>query len=350
MSILVGMDLGSKSVRYDLSTERGFKKRTGSLSWDKEEWRELFEEYAEQRAMVAFETGPECYRAKRILDELGIEYHPFHAQSFLSVWKSKKKTDRIDASKIRRALQGGALPEKVHLPDDEQAKLRNLVSHRELYQKMLVQLCLQTIGMGRQWGVNLPKYNREDGVKWWENAIEKLPPKCRKGVEQNYRVALTLYQSMDELEEEIEEQVDRAGQKERVKALKTIPGIGDVIGPAVIAYLGDAERFSSARKFASYVGLTPSVDQTGIREARLGHISKEGPPVLRRLFVQAARRSSQSKAFQGTRWKRWFERLVKRRGKKIAIVALARKIAEVCYAIIRDGKAWDPSRLRLTNP
>lgn len=350
MSILVGMDLGSKSVRFDLSNARGFKKKRGSLSWDKEEWRELFEEYTDEKVIVAFETGPECYRAKRILEELGIDTHPFHARSFLSVWKSKKKTDRIDASKIRRALQGDALPEKVHLPDDEQARLRNLVSHRELYQKIMVQLCLQTVGMGRQWGVNPPRYTREKGVQWWEDAMKNLPRECRRGVEQNYRVALTLYQSMDELEQEIAEQVERTGQRDAVRALRTVPGIGKVIGPAVIAYLGDAKRFSSARKFTSYVGLTPVVDQTGNREARLGHISKEGPPILRRLFVQAARISSRSKGLMGTRWKKWFDRLAKRRGKKIATVALARKIAEVCYAIIRDGSVWDPSRLRLTNP
>jgi transposase len=348
MSIFVGMDLGSKSIRFELSNGMDLKGRKGGLSWKKEEWKELFEEYSGQRTVVAFETGPESYRAKRILDELEIESHPFHAQSFLSVWKSKKKTDRIDASKIRRALQGGALPEKVHLPDDEQARLRNLISQRELHQKMVLQLFQETVGLSRQWGVGLPKYTREKGEEWWKGAIEKFPKQGRAAVEWNYRIALTVYQTMEELENRIEEQVDRAGQRKGVLLLLSVPGIGKVIAPAVIAYLGDGKRFPCARRFTSYVGLTPAVDQTGGREARLGHISKEGPSVLRRLFIQAARRALKAKKMAGTRWKKWFDHLVKQRGKKIAIVALARKLAEVCYAVIRDGVEFDPSRLRLT--
>jgi transposase len=82
----------------------------------------------------------------------------------------------------------------------------------------------------------------------------------------------------------------------------------------------------------------------------LGHITKEGPPILRRLFIQAARASLRGKKMAGTQWKEWYEQLAKRRGKKIATVALARKIAEVCYAIVRDGTVWDPSRLRSTTP
>ncbi|MCA9414129.1 MAG: IS110 family transposase [Candidatus Omnitrophica bacterium] len=350
MCIFVGLDLGSKSNRFELSNENGQGKKRGKLTWSEEEWRELLEEYSGERVIVAFETCPEAYRAKRILEKMEIEYYPFHSKSFLSVWSSKKKTDRIDASKIRRALQAGSLPERVHLPDDEEALLRNLITQRELFQKMLVQLCLQAKGMGRQWGAVLPKYTREEFESWWDKAIETLPGTCRPAAIRNHRVALTLCQAMDELEEKIEHQVDRTQQGERVKSLMTVPGVGKVIAPAIIAYLGDAQRFPSARKFASYVGLTPVVDQTGNREARLGHISKEGPSILRRLFVQAARIAARSKQLEKTPLRKWHDRIMNRRGKKIATVSLARKLAEVCYAIIRDGTVWDPSRLRSTNP
>lgn len=350
MSIFVGIDLGSKSSSYDVGNERGLRRKRGKVSWDEDEWRELFKEYGGEEVKVAFEVCPEAYRAKRILEKMEVQFYPFHSKNFLSVWNSKKKTDRIDAAKIRRALQAGSLPEKVHLANDEEAKLRNLVTQRELFQKMTVQLCLQAKGMGRQWGVILPKYTREQAEAWWDNAIETLPEACRSAAIRDHRIALALCQGMDELEEKIEEQVDRTRQRKRVQALKTVPGLGKVIAPAVIAYLGDAQRFLSARKFTSYVGLTPVVDQTGNREARLGHISKEGPPILRRLFVQAARRAATSKKLEKTPLRKWHDRLAKRRGKKIATVALARKLAEVCYAIVRDGTVWDPSPSRLTTP
>lgn len=350
MRIFVGMDLGSKSVRYELKTASGNVTKRGRLDWSLEDWTMMLEGYPKEDVIVAFETGPEGYRAKRMLDGMEIESYPFHAASFLAVWRTKKKTDRIDASKICRALKADSLPEKVHLPNDAEAKLRNLITERELYLKELVQLSSRVKGMGRQWGAVLPSYTREQFGKWWDHAMEVLPSDCALGVKRCYRNALATLQSLEELDEEINTQVAVTGHGKRVQDLKTAPGIGRVIAPAVIAYLGDGQRFIGARKFASYVGLTPSVDQTGERAARLGHITKEGPPILRRLFIQAARAALRSKAMMGTKWKQWYERLAKRRGAKIATVALARKIAEVCYAIVRDGTVWDPSRLRSTAP
>jgi transposase len=193
--------------------------------------------------------------------------------------------------------------------------------------------------------VTLPEWNRDRSERWWEEAIAFFEEADRGFLERSYRTALSELQGLEELEEEIQRQVLKAGHGERVKLLQSVPGIGEVTSRAVVAYAGNGLRFRSGRKFAAYIGLTPTVNQTGVQAARLGHITRQGPSVLRRLFVQAAQTASRTKAFRRTRWWKWFHRLEARRGRKIAVVALARKLAELCYAIIRDGEAWNEERL-----
>jgi transposase len=124
-----------------------------------------------------------------------------------------------------------------------------------------------------------------------------------------------------------------------------MPGIGPVIGAAGAAYLGDGSRFTSSRKTGAYAGLVPTVEQTGKDKARLGHVTKEGPPILRRSFVQAAHVAVRSLGFQCTALYEWYQRLLKRRGKKIAIVALARRMLVIATRILRDQTCWDPGKI-----
>ncbi len=350
MKMFVGMDLGSKRVKYQVQEESGRVLKNGSLSWESEEWKAALGRFGLGEMTVAFETGPEGYRAKTMLERWGVEVYPFHAANFPEVWRSKKKTDRIDAAKICRALRADGLPERVWLPNDDEAKLRNLLMEREGYKKTLLQLVNRVKGLARQWGARVETYARERFATWWEGTLKAFPVAERPALERLYRVALSALQALEELEEEIREQVVQAGHAERSRRLQTVPGVGWIVASGGVAYLGDGKRFSSARKFGSYCGFAPKVEQTGEQVARLGHITKQGPPMLRWLFLQAANAAIRGSQLNGTKWKEWFNKLAKRRGRKIAIVALARKIAETCYVMIRDGTDWDPSRLRPTAP
>ena len=318
----------------------------GKLRWDVEEWERVLGKYGRGSVEVAFETGAEGYRAKVLLESLGVEMYPFHASSFPAIWRSKKKTDRIDAERMCQALRAGGLPERVKLAGKEEERLRNLVTERELRLKSIQMQVNRVRGLARGRGVELPVWNRaKNQGDWWEKVEGLFKEEDRGAVRRSYRTVLTEMQGLEELKEEIEEQVRRAGHEERVRFLESVPGIGPVISRAVVAYLGDGQRFKNGRKFGAYNGMTPSVDQTGIRQAQLGHITRQGPSVLRRLFVQAAQCALRCQAFQRTRWWEWFQRLQRRRGRKIAIVALGRKLAQVCYAMVREGEKWDEVRL-----
>jgi transposase len=345
MRIFVGMDLGSKSVAYCVMDERGRVLDRSKMGWEVEEWKRVLGRYGRELVEVAFETGPEGYRAKGLLEGLGIEMYPFHAASFPKVSRSKRKTDRLDAERICQGLKAGGLPERVKLAGKEEERLRNLIGEWELRIKTIQMQVNRVRSMSRCRGVELPEWNRGKAEEWWERVIGLFDEADRGSVKRSYRTVLSELQGLEELEEEIREQVKRSGHGGREELLESVPGIGPVTSRAVVAYLGDGKRFKNGRKFAAYSGMTPTVDQTGIRKAQLGHITRQGPAVLRRLFVQAAQSASRSNTLRRTRWWKWFERLQARRGRKIAIVALARKLAEACYAIVRDGTKWNEERL-----
>jgi len=127
-----------------------------------------------------------------------------------------------------------------------------------------------------------------------------------------------------------------------VQRLQTIPGIGYLSGLMLVAELGDITRFKSARHVASYVGLVPrlyaSADTT-----RLGRITKQGPGHLRRILVQDAWVAVRvSKAFRQK-----YNSILKRKGKKTAIVAIARMMAEIVYHVLKDKTEFDEKKMTL---
>lgn len=127
-----------------------------------------------------------------------------------------------------------------------------------------------------------------------------------------------------------------------VQRLTTIPGIGNLSGLMLVAELGDITRFKSARHVAGYLGLVPrlyaSADTT-----RMGRITKQGPGDLRRILVQDAWVAvRKSKAFRQK-----YNSILKRKGKKTAIVAIARMIAEVVYHVLKDKTEFDEKKLTL---
>ncbi|MFQ5932912.1 MAG: transposase [Nitrospiraceae bacterium] len=125
--------------------------------------------------------------------------------------------------------------------------------------------------------------------------------------------------------------IQRWGQDPRVHRLRSIPGMGPFAAIAVVLELGDIQRFPSAKHVASYLGLTPRL-RASAQRLRTGHISKEGNRLLRWVFVlaatQAARRPGPLRA--------WFRTIQRRKGRKIARVALARRLAEIGYHVWKD--------------
>ena len=116
------------------------------------------------------------------------------------------------------------------------------------------------------------------------------------------------------------------------RQLMTHPGVGPLTALAFELVIGTAERFHCGKQVASYVGLVPSEESSGDRR-RLGHISKQGNALLRFLLVEAAQVTVRSQP----QWRSRFFHLAMRRGRKIAKVAMARKLAVHLYWMWRQG-------------
>jgi len=132
----------------------------------------------------------------------------------------------------------------------------------------------------------------------------------------------------------------RAKASPQVRTLRTLPGVGEFTALVMLAEIGDITRFGSARKLASWAGLTPAVRGSDLT-VRHGHISRQGSAWLRWVLNQAAQTAKRSPEFAAT-----YTTIAKRRGKKIATIAIARKLltrARHLLATAHAARAPDPA-------
>jgi transposase len=121
----------------------------------------------------------------------------------------------------------------------------------------------------------------------------------------------------------------------RVKVLTALPGVGQFTALVILAEIGDIARFPNARKLASWAGLTPTVRGSDLT-VRHGHISKQGSAWLRWVLNQAAQTAKRSPEFSAT-----YAAIAKRRGKKIATIAIARKLLTRAYHLLAAAQEPD---------
>lgn len=258
------------------------------------------------------------------------------------IYRSAKKTDRIDAKKQAILLSVGQLP-TVHMPSREVREWRSMIQRR----RSLVQDCSRAKTRVRSI-INAHCLRDERVGTWWTlKNIEWLKSLTRPESEMHLpeRAAEHLADLIDEVEfynAKIDRATDRldriVSENAGAQLLMTIPGIGPRTAEAVLAYTDDISRFARSKQFASYFGVTPKLDESGSTR-KMGHISRRGPSVVRWLIVESAWRTiTYSKAMRAF----WLRVMKGQRGrKKIAIVAVARKTLTIMRAMLRDGTAWD---------
>jgi transposase len=134
-------------------------------------------------------------------------------------------------------------------------------------------------------------------------------------------------------------QLDKLGAGDaRVQLLRTVPGVGARLAEAIVALLDQPQRFRKASQVSGYIGMVPKAMDSGETERR-GHITRQGSRLVRSLLVEVA--------WAGLRHNAWvrqtYQRLSggKKARKKIAIVAVGRKLLVKCWAMLRDNRPWE---------
>jgi transposase len=241
----------------------------------------------------------------------------------------KQKTDRQDAQLLRRLLTEDRFP-RVWVPSPENRDLRQLLWHRHRLVQMRTRIMNQLQAVAMNEGIR-----RRSGLwsKSGRTQLESLllAPWATRRRQDLLELVDRLDASIKPLSSAIEQE---AKQRPEALRLMTHPGVGPITALAFVLIIGSPERFRCGKQVGSYVGLIPCEDSSAGHQ-RLGHISKQGNALLRFLLVEAA----QAAVRCNRDWRRQFLHLAMRRERRIAKVALARKLAVGLYWMWRKG--WD---------
>jgi len=287
------------------------------------------------RARILIEASTESEWVARCLEELGHEvivadpnYAPMYATRSRRV-----KTDRRDAQALMDACRLGAY-RPAHRTSDAQRQVRALLAIRDSVVRTRTRQVHLIRALVRREGMRV----RSCTVRSFAErlAATELPGWLRRVTQPAVAVLEESNRQVRALDRAILEIV---GQDPVVQRLRTAPGVGPVTAVAYVATLDRAERFDGAHEVESYLGLVPSEHSSGERQHR-GAVTKAGNPRMRFLLVEAAWCIFRSRSTQTQGLRQWAERIATRRGRRVAVVALARRLAGILYAMWRDGTEY----------
>jgi len=261
-------------------------------------------------------------------------------------WKNtKRKTDRDDALKLAKMAVLDALT-PVHIPKPEVRQQRMLVKYRKKIDGRINRIKNAIRALFVNQGIEI-----DTGKRAWCLGRQRIDT-FRKPLEQcgdvelwqgELDLELTQLDDLIEKMATVEKKLEAyAKDNEHIQRVMTIPGVGRKTAEALVAAIDDPHRFKNSRHLSSYLGMTPKQYQSGETD-RSGRISKRGPRMLRSMLLECA--------WASTRYNAWskltFARIhggSKTRRKKAGI-ALARKLAVVAWAMMRDEVDWDSTKL-----
>jgi transposase len=334
----IGIDLHKTSSQVCILTEDGeFIERR--IKTDRESFDKLFADRTPARILVEASTESEwCARHLEALGHEVIIADPNFAPMY-ATRDRRIKTDKRDARALCEACRLGAY-RPAHRTSDRQRAVRAHLTVREA----LIRTRSKYISL-------IGALARREGCR-----IEAGPsPSFARRVEQAGLSAHTLAQiepllaMLKALNEQIKSADKRLEQivkaDEVVQRLCSVPGVGPVVATIFAATLDDSSRFVGAKHVRSYLGLVPREYSSGEWQRR-GRISKAGSTRARTLMVEAAWSLLRWKTERTKVLHEWWARIAQRRGKATAVVALARKLAGIMFAVWRDGTEFDPLLLR----
>jgi transposase len=264
-----------------------------------------------------------------------------HPGKLRLIYGSKRKNDRVDAQKLAKLLLLDMVP-PVHVPDIDVRAWRSLIVLRQRVLGQLVRSKNQIRGVLRE--------NDLTGAKWlwskrqlaWLEGLE-LHPIAKLRLELAVEELKSLNAKIKRIEAELQKYADR---HPAVKLLMTIPGVGIRTAETFVAWVDDITRFRNNRQIGSYFGLVPCQDASADKN-RLGHITRDGPPVMRKLICEATWTAIK----KCPRFRQFFEQVMggKSERKKIALVATMHRMIKVMGAMLRSGESYqEPAPLRKT--
>lgn len=289
-------------------------------------YRELHHQGIQVR--IGMEASGHSRWFERLITELGFELLIADPAQVRARQVRKHKTDRQDAELLLRLTMKDELP-RIWVPSRDNRDLRQLLWHRHRLVQMRTRVVNQLHAVALNEGLQRKKSLwRSPGRTELESLV--LAPWSSRRRQDLLRLLDELQPTIAELTTAVEQEAQKRSEAVR---LMTHPGVGAITALAFVLIIGDPMRFPNGKKLGSYLGLVPAEDSSGERR-RLGHISKQGNTLLRFLLVEAAQAAARS----DPEWRRQFLRLAMRRERRIAKVAMARRLAVSLLWMWRNAK------------
>ena len=297
--------------------------------------------------LVVCETCDCCGWVYDVCVALGLPAKVVAANTEAWQWRRvKRKTDRDDALKLAKLALLDQLT-VVHMPSPAQRQRRRLVLHRRSVVSRRTRSRNAIRSIFSQQGIALARGNKQWTIAGVAQLREHAKPlaDCDDDLDLwrgRLHAELQLMADADAQLRIFDKKLDAlAKDDKRIALLQTIKGVGPRIAEAVVMHLDDPRRFTSADHVAGYSGLVPKQIESG-QMSRFGHITRRGPGLLRSMLVESA-----WVVYRHNDWAQSFVQKISRGSKarrKIAIVALARRLLTILWAMLRDNKPFRAPR------
>lgn len=298
---------------------------------------------------IVFEVGTSAGWVHDTLSQLdGVEIEVANPTHEGWRWRHvKRKTDRLDALKLAKLSAVDQIPQ-VYIPSASVRQRRALLRYRDQLISRRTQIKNTIRSLIHAQGQAMPVGH----TAWTQRYLAELSTLARpmtsvsasdelwRGVLQEELSALG---EIQQRLSRIDSALDRLAEADpATQLLQTIPGVGPRTAEAIAAVIDDPHRFANGKQVASYVGLTPRQFQSGQMD-RQGGISKQGNGLLRKLLVEVGWLMLRYNPHLARFYHQVCRGSAGRR--KVAVVAVARKLLVIAWAMLRDGRAWSPPPL-----
>jgi transposase len=339
----IGIDVHKMNSQICIVDENGEVIEERRIHTDRERFAAVLGKRSKARVLI--EASTESEWVARCLEELGHEVivaDPNFAAMYAT--RSKRvKTDRRDARTLAEACRLGAY-RRAHRTSEEQRRVRAELAVRDALVGTRTRYISVVRALLRREGIGV----RSGGSSTFQARVRELS--LPQWLEAEISPLLAV---MEKLNEEIRAADDGIAKRAKADAvarrLCTAPGVGVVTAVAFRATLDEAGRFRGAHQVECYLGLVPREMSSGEKQHR-GRITKSGNARARWLLVEAAWAVWRSRTEQTAPLRAWAQRIASRRGKRVAMVALARRLAGILFGMWRDGTSFEPRKIRTLEP
>jgi transposase len=335
-SQVVGLDLGDRHSHYCMLSSTGEVMEEGRIQTTRSAIEKHFA--GEPRIRIALEAGTHSPWVSRLLKSYGHEVIVANPRKIPTLTKSESKNDRNDAEQLARmaAFDPQLLHPIEHRSPERQQDL-NLVHTRSVLVRARTMLINCVRGLVKSAGQRLPSCSSE---AFPEKVSAALPPAlkeaCTPLLEQITQINQTIV-AMDK-------QIDELDKKyPEITILRTVPGVGPVVAACYVLTLDSPQAMETNRQAGAFLGLRPAQQQSGDSNPQRG-ITRTGNIYLRSLLVQSAQYIL-GRSRPDSELRRWGLKLAAsggKRGKKRAVVAVARKLAVLLLSMWRNNKKFEP--------